>query len=103
MLTENPEWIKELRIDDFPVSYREVVELIGVENAVKLARMEGGIQVYRPKLDEILRGVRDRLIKRDRAAGMDYKPLALKYNLTEVWIRQLVDHKDDNRQMGMFD
>lgn len=95
-------WIAELTEADFPQQLREMVTTIGVEAAVAMARSYGGCQFYVPKIDAILRQKRDQMIRRDRKL-LDYKDLAIKYKLTEVWVRQICDHQsDDDKQQDLF-
>ena len=102
-LPNEEEWFKEVTIEALPPTYRQAAELIGIENALKLNDLWGGLQIYFHKLDALLQQQRDALIRKDRAAGMGYQQLALKYKLTEVWIRQIVDHQKDPGQLSMFD
>jgi Mor family transcriptional regulator len=94
------DWLDELTPDDFPSQFQDLVSNIGVRATVTLAEKFGGLQFYVPKPDVLLSRQRNAMIKRDRAAGMDYRTLAQKYKLTEVWIRQIVDHQEDDRQTG---
>lgn len=97
------DWLMELRVDDFPRQYQDLVQIIGVSATVKLADHFGGLQFYVPKIDTLLGNKRNSMIREDRKRGLDYRQLAQKYKLTEVWIRQIVDHQgDDSKQMDMF-
>lgn len=102
VLTFEGEWVKDVKIEDLPASYQEVANLVGVENAVKLSEHLGGLPYYFPKIDGLLERKRNEMIRKDRASGMDYRDLAKKYKLTEVWIRQIVDHKEDDKQISLF-
>lgn len=102
-MTDASEWIKEVKIDDVPKSFRGLVEAIGVEATYKLCKAYPGLSVYVPKPEALVERKRNEMIRRDvRIIG--YRDTARKYGLTEVWIRQIADHqKDDSRQIGMFD
>ncbi|MDA8170296.1 MAG: hypothetical protein M0Z48_00505 [Nitrospiraceae bacterium] len=52
-----------------PEVLRELAELCGVENALKIAKKFGGTRPYIPKLDDILREVRDARIREEYASG----------------------------------
>jgi Mor family transcriptional regulator len=100
--TYEGDWLDELTPQDFPKAFQDLVQLIGVRATVALAQNFGGLQFYIPKADVLIQKKRDELIRKDRAAGFGYRDLALKYKLTEIWIRQICDHQDDTRQMDMF-
>ena len=48
-----------------------------------------GTSIYIPKIESLEKTVRDELIK-EEFDGSNYKELALKYGLTETWIRNIV-------------
>jgi|GEM_PF-2829647 len=109
MLTEDLEWTKEIKIEALPSTYRQAAELIGVERAILLHSIWGGLQVYFHKLDDLLLQQRDKLIRAEyealtskMVAAKIYPMLAIKYKLTERWIREIVDHKEDDSQPGLF-
>ena len=130
MLIFDGEWVKEIRIEDLPKTYQELASLAGQaaveclypdgrpENAedlektlgafiaAKLSSYLGGAgAVYYPKLESCLRELKYRMLRADaaQAKGPDkYRMLARKYNFTEVWVRQLVDHPEDDPQLDMF-
>lgn len=111
MLTEDAEWIKDVKIEALPPIYRQAAEVLGsVEAAIKLHAVFGGLQVYFHKLDDLLRQQRDLLIWKEYQALLGKMPtakiyphLALKYNLTSMWIRQIVDHREDDKQQSLFE
>ena len=70
-------------------SYTALVEIIGEESAMKLAKSVGGGTIYVPKHDTITRQQRNEEIKRDYRSGMTYWQLHCKYNLTERQIRKI--------------
>ena len=110
-MTEDAEWIKDVKIEDLPPIYRQAAEALGsVPQAIKLHAIFGGLQVYFHKLDDLLRQQRDALIRSEyqkllgkMPTAQIYPHLALKYDLTSVWIRQIVDHREDDRQQNLFD
>ncbi len=102
-LTFDGEWIKDIQISDLPPAYQEVAEIIGVENAVKLSAHLGGLPFYFPKINGLIERKRNEMIRKDRAAGLDYKEIAKKYHLTEVWTRQICDHQKDDDQLSLLD
>jgi Mor family transcriptional regulator len=111
MLIEDAEWIKDVKLEALPPIYRQAAEVLGsVEAAIKLHSIFGGLQVYFHKLDDLLRQQRDQLIRKEyqelqgkMPVAKIYPHLALKYDLTSMWVRQIVDHRDDNGQQNLFD
>lgn len=72
---------------------RQIAEVIGVENYLKLTREFGGTTIYIAKAEEIVkRNERDEKI-REEFDGSNYAQLAVKYGLTEVWVRNIVSEK----------
>ena len=84
--------IGEVTMEDLPESYRDVARVIGVENAVKLSAVVGGLGYYFPQLEGILRKRRDEYIRRE-FNGNNHRELAKKFNLTERWVREIVEQK----------
>jgi Mor family transcriptional regulator len=93
-------WISEILdrigVEDLPESYRDVAMIIGVENTIKLSGVLGGLAYYFPQLDKALIKKRDELI-RSEFNGANHKPLAKKYGLSEVWIREIVQRPGPKR------
>lgn len=90
-----------MTIDELPESYQAVAEIVGVENALRLAQHLGGLSYYYPRLDSLLRAKRDAKI-RVEFTGANHRELARKYNLTESWIRIIVQKKPAHEQVDLF-
>jgi len=75
--------------EDFPEPYRQILSWVGMEKTIQLAKEFGGANIYFPKMDVVQRAVRDRVIKRE-FTGYNIRRLAIKYNLTESRIREIV-------------
>ncbi|MEA4986998.1 MAG: Mor transcription activator family protein, partial [Anaerovorax sp.] len=56
-------WMKEIELDDLDEKNREIAELVGIDNFLKLIEFYGGTRVYFNKMDEITKTIRDRKIK----------------------------------------
>lgn len=98
-------WLDELLPEDLPKQFHELARLIGCRSTLIVACvMGGGGGIYVPKADAFLRLARDKKIRADRDRGLSYAELSRKYNLTEVWIRQICDHPDgdDDKQQDLF-
>lgn len=80
----------ELWINDLKEEQRQIAEVIGMEPYLELTKMFGGTSIYIAKADELMkRKDRDRRI-REEFDGSNFSQLAVKYGLTEVWIRNIV-------------
>jgi len=68
---------------------------------LKLSQHLGGLYFYYPQLDSLLRNKRDERIQKE-FTGSNHRDLARKYNLTESWIRIIVQRKPAYEQADMF-
>ena len=84
--------IDQVTVEDLPESYRDVAMVVGVENAIRLSDTLGGLAYYFQQLDKVLIRKRDDLI-RSEFTGANHKPLARKYGLSAVWIREIVQKR----------
>lgn len=92
----------EITIENLPGDYREIAAIIGVENTLKIAHCLGGLQLYFAKMDAFLVSLRDTRIRRE-FTGANYRELAIRYGLSERWIRAIVQQKpDDEKQTSLF-
>ncbi|MEG0766647.1 MAG: Mor transcription activator family protein [Clostridia bacterium] len=82
-----------------------MIDAIGLEPFLHLVQTHGGTYFYIPKSDVVLRRIRDEKIKAE-FDGSNYKSLAVKFNLTEISIRRIVE-SNKNRpldgQMSLLD
>lgn len=82
-----------LEFDDLGGEQKQIAELIGMENYLKLTRQFGGTTIYIAKAEEVARrNERDAKI-REEFDGSNCAQLAVKYRLTEVWVRNIVSEK----------
>lgn len=87
------ELLKELQLEDLSGSARELAETIGMEGFIRLVdSYEGTSNLYVPKAAELIRPVRDELIRREYN-GRNVIALARKYSLTDRSIREIVKDK----------
>lgn len=82
--------IDEVSIDDLKKEQQEVAEIIGFDNYMLLMEYYAGTSLYIPKLSEIERSKRNEEIRKDYEKGKTMKYLAIRYNLTEMQIRNIV-------------
>lgn len=90
-----------MTIDELPDSYQPVAEIVGVEGALRLAKHLGGLSFYYPRLDSLLRDKRDAQIRAE-FNGTNHRDLARKYQLTESWIREIVQRRPADEQANLF-
>lgn len=83
----------ELTLDDLREEQKQLAKVIGMKAYLDLTRAFGGTTIYIAKAEEIVRrNDRDRQI-REEFDGTNTAQLAIKYGLTEVWIRNIVYDK----------
>ena len=78
-----------LTVEDFPEGFRDVVEVIGVEAAYKLCENFGGQPFYTPKIDNLIKRLRDESIKQDYKKGISINQLCQDYNLSFNQVRAI--------------
>lgn len=92
------ELIKETTLEDISDSYREVVEIIGIDKFIELSDYARGDELYFPKVENIIAPARNRRIKKEWN-GYNSKELADKYNLT---IKQIGNILKDEPMIGQM-
>lgn len=88
--------LEEIDPEQLPHPYHQFVGAVGIKGALLIAEQFGGTYVYFPKVEGAIRKARDKLIQKE-FDGTNYKQLARKYKLSESWIREIVDTKDENQ------
>lgn len=95
--------IAEMTYDDLPGYCLDAAKLLGVEAFINLSDQFGGTSFYVPKFENVIAKARDRVIVK-QFNGDNYKELALKYNLTEVWVRNIINQDKVNKnQIALFE
>ena len=82
--------IDDLNLSDIPLPYKDIAEILGIKEFIKLSMLCGGGSVYIPTFDSLTKEYRNKLI-RNEFTGHNYKELALKYNMTITSIRNIVN------------
>lgn len=89
----------DIRLTDLQDTQREIAELIGIDNYIKLSRRFGGDgSLYIQKYSEITKNARNREI-RQKYNGYNIPMLANLYNLSERQIRTIVNDDSDSGQL----
>lgn len=79
----------DIEISDLNEQHRELAEIIGVDNLLKLASHFGGTQIYIPQLDKLVKNVKYKAII-EEFDGFNIRQLSNKYNVSESTIYRLV-------------
>ena len=78
----------------------DLAELLGTENmlTLELLKSYSGMIIYVPKLDSLLRNIRDRRIRQEYD-GTNTRALALKYDVSESWVKRIasIDERGEIR------
>ena len=89
--------LKELKLEDLSGSARELAEAIGMDGFIRLVDTYGGTSnLYVPVAEQLVRPVRDELIRREYN-GRNVYELARKWDLTDRSIREIV--KDEVKKL----
>lgn len=84
----------ELKISDLPPQFENIARELGIEKAKLLFEEFGGTSVYFPTEKMIYKEARDRKIISE-CNGFNYKELAVKFNMSESYIRTIINrHKN---------
>lgn len=74
----------------------ELVQVLGIENTVRLIETFGGSQLYIPRLETLTKNeYRNSMICTDCMNGMSYRAVASKYGLSEMAIRKIIRSKTE--------
>ncbi len=95
-------YIDDITIENLKEEQKELAELIGIENYIKVVKYFGGSSIYIHKANTLSKYIRDEQIKKD-FDGVNYKKLSSKYNLSVNHIREILDKDRLNRlQVTLF-
>lgn len=72
---------------------KNIAECIGIESYYKLTQSYGGSSIYVARPNTIDKQRRNLMIINEFNKGASYKELALKYGLTTIWVRNIVNGK----------
>lgn len=84
------ELIEQLTLDDLTGNAQDLAQTIGLDAFIRLVKIYGGTSnLYVPKAEELIKPVRDRLIRQE-FNGVNIGRLARKWGLTDRYIREIV-------------
>lgn len=100
---------RQIKLEDLYGVQKDIAELIGVDNYIKLSLNFGGDNIYIQKYSEVVKVQRNSEI-RNKFNGYNSDQLAKEYNLSERYIRMICSDLIDNirsrppkGQMSLFD
>ena len=83
----------DLKLSDLPPQFEKIALELGVEKVKLLFKEFGGTSVYFPTEKMIYKEARDREII-SKYNGFNHKELAIKFNMSESYIRAIINrHK----------
>ena len=97
--------MEHIELSDLQGDQRELAELIGIENYIKMVQRYSGTSIYIAKIDKLLNSKRDAEIIKS-FNGRNYKYLAYKYCLSERTVRDIISkgyNQNAVEQMSFFD
>ncbi len=83
-------YIDKVKIENLKDGQKDLAELIGIENYIKVVKYFGGSSIYIYRPNTLSKAIRDDQIKKDFNGG-NYKELSNKYNLSVNHIREILD------------
>ncbi len=78
-----------ISLESLPEILQMIAEALSIEAALKLSKCFGGMRLYIPKIEGLLRSNRDEQIRMN-FNGINHRELAQKYKLSESQIRTIV-------------
>lgn len=81
--------LDHVKYSDLTAGQKELADLFGFDTFKDIVMKCGGSYLYIPKTEVVSRTARDSMIRQE-FNGYNYKQLAQRYGLSEVWIRKIV-------------
>jgi len=78
-----------IKLDDIPVSFHAMVEVIGIEKFLEISKLYGGINIYIPIYSSLIKEARNREII-EKYNGVNVNELAIKYGISVVSVRRII-------------
>lgn len=78
-----------IKLDDIPVSFQAMVEVIGIEKFLEISKLYGGMNMYIPIYSRVIREARNREII-EKYNGVNVNELAIKYGISVVSVRRII-------------
>lgn len=101
-----PDWAQDIPAEDLPEHYAPIIQLIGMENFLKLSAYANGSNLYFPTISSCIEPIRNRRIVAEYN-GRNLLELGRKYRLSERQIRHILSSApnagEDENQLTLFD
>ena len=94
-------WTDSLTIEMLPEQYQPLAEILGVQPLLKLAEQYGGASLYIPKVEALVKALRDKRIQKEYN-GYNAKELAQKYELSVTWVLNICKDNPLPEQQSLF-
>jgi len=94
-------WIENLEISDLPGQYKEMAEIIGIENTLKLAEHFGKSGFYFRGLEPLIARKKEIYI-RENFNGQNHRELARRTEYSERWVYEIIKVWKEEKQADMF-
>lgn len=94
-------WTDSLTIEMLPEQYQPLAEILGVQPLLKLAEQYGGASLYIPKVEALVKALRDKRIQKEYN-GYNAKELAQKYELSVNWVLNICKDNPLPEQQSLF-
>lgn len=95
--------VKPEDLQSLPPAALQAISVLGLAKFVELSYAVGGISFYVPKFESLIAQARNRMIL-EEADGHNYTALAIKYDISEVWVRQIVNQDRAKKNfISLFD
>lgn len=94
------EWLKDIRMEDLPESYREMAELIGLEHTITLAQHYNKQGFYFSGIDALISAKKREFILRHR--GRPARELARLTGWSERQVYNVLEEERDSRQQKLL-
>ena len=84
-------YLDHIQIDDFTGDMQDIAEQVGVENALKIVELFGGLEVHFPVLKSVTRKARERVVCKEYCEQhYSFNEIARRHGLSVVWVRKII-------------
>lgn len=94
-------WLDNLKTEDLPDKYREMANIVGIENTIKLAEHFGKDGFYFKSIEKLITKKKEEYI-RNNFCGDNHPELAKATGYSTRWIYEVLKDVKDDRQSEMF-
>ncbi len=82
-------YVDDVRIEDISYTYKDMVDIMGIENFIELTEVYGGSCIYIPMKKNVLIPCRNRLIKA-KFDGINYREVAKEFDVSVNQVKVIV-------------